>query len=168
MAEHGFTNIQIKHADVEAVRKAMDHCVIEQSKLFARANVDWIAMYPSATEDGDSELLKEYCQCLSKTLDATVLGVLVSSDSTMLYAIFEHGEMLDEYEPGSQILPQHIDSFLSICPATVKRKEVQALFASHEEGTISSPTFVHAVGHFLDIPRAQIGMGFSHLKEARL
>jgi len=167
MAARGFTNIQVKHADVEAVRKALDECVIEQSKLFGRANVDWIAIYPSATEDGDGELLKEYCQCISKNLDAKVFGLLVSGEATLMYAIFDHGTMLDEYEAGSHTVPAHIDSFLTLCPASVKRKEVESLFSSHREGTIASQSFVYALGHFLSIPRAQIGMGFSHLKDAQ-
>jgi hypothetical protein len=94
------------------------------------------------------------------------MGLLVSSESTLMYAIFDQGELLDEYEVGSHTVPAHIDAFLYVCPQSVKRKEVEMLFLSHKEGTITAPSFVYALAHFLDIPRAQIGMGFNHLKGA--
>jgi hypothetical protein len=41
---------------------------------------------------------------------------------------------------------------------------LEQFFCAH---AIDSLKFVQALAHFLEIPRAQIGTGFNHLKEAQ-
>lgn len=164
MSKDSFTNIQIKQADVGAVRAALESCGIQQTKLFARSQVDWIALYPAATEDGDIEVLKEFCRDLSATLHALALGVCVSDSSNARYLIYEDGLLVDEYETGSEPSAQRVRLFQQFCSASTTADDLEQFFSAQ---AIDSLKFVQALAHFLEIPRAQIGMGFNHLKEAQ-
>lgn len=158
------------------MRAALDLAEITQTKMFARAEVPWISIYPRATEDGDFDLLKAYAFALSKHLSALTLAVMVEKSANFKYALYENGIMLDEFVlhpnyPNTSAKPAGgaVPKLLPHSIAGTSRRDLEILLRPKQQrGTErNGETMAQALGHFLNIPRAQISMGFNDLKEAQ-
>src|ERR1700679_1182422 len=96
MAEHSYSNLQIKSKDYASVRQAMEICDLGSAKILARVDVEWIGVYPFLAED-DFAYLKLLAERMSARLDAAVFGFMVPQPAEFKYALFENGIQIDEF-----------------------------------------------------------------------
>ncbi len=173
-----FTNIHLRTDDVVAVRAALDEAEIKQTKMFGRAGTAWVSVYPRATEDGDLdlELLKAYAFALSKHLDTLALAVMVQDSVNIRFALYQSGRLLEEYalHPNYPELSKTPDGgktevLLPFAVSGTSKKDLDILLRPSKKDKVErdAESMAQALAHFLGVPRAQISMGFNHLKEAQ-
>jgi hypothetical protein len=171
-----FTNIQVLTGNASDVRAALDAAEITQTKMFARAGVPWVSIYPRATEDGDFALLKAFAFALSKHLSALTLAVMVENSANFRYVLYENGSMIDEYvlhenypETSKKPFGGSAEALLPHSISGTSKRDLEILLRPKGKETAerNGETMAQALGHFLNIPRAQISMGFNDLKEAQ-
>ncbi|MBS2002674.1 MAG: hypothetical protein JST44_14285 [Cyanobacteria bacterium SZAS LIN-5] len=173
-----FTNIHLHTDDAAAVRAALDAAEITQSKMFGRAGTPWVSVYPRATEDGapDFDLLKAFAFSLSRHLDTIALAVMVERSANLRFALYKNGILLDEYA----LHPDFPDCSLPpvggktevLLPLTIEgtsKKDLDILLHPGKKDKVQrdAESIAQALAHFLALPRAQVSMGFNHLKEAQ-
>lgn len=144
--------------------------------MFARAGVPWVSVYPRDTEDGDFDLLKAFAFALSKHLSSLALAVKVEESANFRYILYENGIMLDEFvlhpeypKTSVQSIGGAVQKLLPHTIAGTSKRDLEILLRpKREHGTErNGEIMAQALGHFLNIPRAQISMGFNDLKEAQ-
>jgi hypothetical protein len=173
-----FTNIHLRTDDAGAVREALDKADIAQTKMFGRAGTPWVSVYPRATEDGelDFRLLKAFAFSLSKHMNTEALAVLVQDSINFCFALYQNGILLDEYAlhpeyPARSKAPTggKIEALLPFTIEGTSKKDLEILLHPSKKDKVErdAETMAQGLAHFLGVPRAQISMGFNHLKEAQ-
>lgn len=173
-----FTNLHLRTDDASAVRAALDAAEITQSKMFGRSGTPWVSVYPRATEDGapDFQLLKAYAFSLSRHLNKVALAVMVEDSINLRFALYENGALLDEYAlhpdyPNLSALPigGKTEVLLPFAISGTSKKDLEILLhpSKKEKVERDAESMAQALAYFLAVPRAQISMGFNHLKEAQ-
>jgi hypothetical protein len=173
-----FTNIHLRSEDAAAVRAALDAAEITQSKMFGRAGTPWVSVYPRATEDGepDFSLLKAFAFALSKHMNTAALAVLVEESINFRFALYQNGILLDEYAlhpdyPDKSKPPSggKTEVLLPFSIPGTSKKDIDLLLhpSKKEKVERDAESIAQALAHFMGVPRAQISMGFNHLKQAQ-
>ena len=72
-------------------------------------------------------------------------------------------------EPGTKPSGGNAEALMKYCIAGTTKRELKAYLNAPPPETVPNPAEVMAQGlaHYIRIPRAQILMGFTHLKEAQ-
>ena len=142
-----------------------------------------MSIYPRATEEEDFQFLKELAQSLAQYLHATVIGIMVntpplgtSRSSCLRYVLYKDSVLVDEYSsnpgfPWQADKPEggSAEALLPFCISGTTKRELNSLL--HSQASVKNPpsgeAMVQTLAHCLNIPRAQISMGFNHLKKAQ-
>jgi len=171
-----FTNIHLLTGDAAAVREALDAAEITQTKIFGRAGTAWVSIYPSATEDGDLELLKAYAFALSKHMTTLALAVMVQDSVNIRFVLYQDGKLLEEYAlhpnyPQLSKTPSggKTEVLLPFTISGTSKRDLDILLRPSKKDKVerNAEAMAQGLAHFLGVPRAQISMGFNHLKEAQ-
>jgi hypothetical protein len=171
-----FTNIHLLTDDVAAVRAALDAAEITQTKMFGRAGTTWVSIYPSATEDGDLELLKAYAFSLSKHMETLALAVMVQESVNIRFVLYQNGRLLEEFalhanypELSKTPLGGKTEILLPFTIEGTSKKDLDILLRPSKKDKVErdAETMAQGLAYFLGVPRAQISMGFNHLKQAQ-
>jgi hypothetical protein len=173
-----FTNIHLRTEDAAAVRAALDAAEITQTKMFGRSGTPWVSVYPRATEDGEPDfpLLKAFAFSLSRHMNTAALAVLVEESTNLRFALYHNGVLLDEYSLHphypDQSKPPSGGKAEILLPFTIEgtsKKDVDLLLhpSKKEKVERDAESMAQALAHYLGVPRAQISMGFNHLKQAQ-
>src|SRR5579883_1596598 len=93
-----FTNIQVRTKNADAVKAALEKAKILPAFVAARAESDWVSVYPRETESQDGETLKRIANELSREVNTGVFGVLVHDSDIFMYVLCENGQLIDEYD----------------------------------------------------------------------
>ncbi len=171
-----FTNIHLLTGDAAAVREALDAAEITQTKMFGRVGTNWVSIYPRATEDGDLELLKAYAFSLSKHMGTLALAVMVQDSINIRFVLYQDGKLLEEYAlhpnyPDLAKTPSggKTEVLLPFTISGTSKRDLDILLRPSKKDKVKrdAETVAQGLAHFLGVPRAQISMGFNHLKEAQ-
>lgn len=173
---HSYTNLQIRTTDAGKVREAIDLCNLGSAKMLARAEVNWVAVYPFMTED-DFDYLKQCAEAVSRRLALVVFGCMVPDNASFRYVLCERGELSDEYSYDPRANPPFVggkpDALLCVAAEGVKKKQLELLLhptdlpTSEEDLAIAGDRMAREFAEVLAIPRAQLCTGFNYLKWAQ-
>ncbi len=173
---HSYTNLQIRTGDPDKVREAIDLCDIGSAKMLARAEVNWVSVYPFMTED-DFDYLKQCAEAVSRRMALVVFGCMVPNSAAFRYVLFERGELMDQYSYDPRESPPFVggksEALLPVVAEGVKKKRLELLLHPTElpqtdgDLALAGDRKAREFAEVLAIPRAQMCTGFNHLKWAQ-
>ncbi len=144
--------------------------------MLAREEVKWVAVYPFMTED-DFDYLKQCADAVSRRLSLMVLGCMVPNGASFRYALYEKGELTDEYTWDPRANPPFVggspELLLPLAATGVKTKQLElllhpaALPLNDTDLDVAGDRMAREFAELLAIPRAQLCTGFNYLKWAQ-
>lgn len=181
-----FTNYHLRGTDVAAAAQATADLIATRAYL-SPVKDGWITLYDETSESQDTAEITCLARELSQHLNTAVFAFLIYDSDVFIYYLFDHGELIDEYnsdpayfgdvvsEETRHRLAGQPPTVLKYCPADTTLLEVESAMGwtqSSSEGGFATGVFaedrLRPLAAALGIDEVRAMLGYSYFEQERL
>jgi len=171
-----YTNVTLRTTDSVSVRHELTKR--RATAYVSRLDADALVVFERDSEDQDPVVLRKLSAALSSALSCAALAVTNHDDSVLLYALFQNGKLVDEYNSAPDYFDEGdkgkgrggdatlLTATLGVPGEASRIREILALEGGTEDGVVFETDRHEQLVDALGLPHSAIATGYNYLEES--